>query len=176
MSKLILQVLALFFAIQPGHAQKTDLWAKQSDKGLYLDHKVVPKESYFSIGRKYNVNPRTLATFNGLDISKGLLIDQRIRIPLTDSNFLQKGYTGTPVYYKVGANEGFAEASRANNNVSITLLKEWNGNEKPEKGSRLLVGFLQSREMETVTIKPKKVKEEEAVTAIEKPEEKPKEK
>ena len=158
MRNLILPLLAFIFTIQAGHAQKGDLWAKQSDKGLYLEHKVVPKESYFSVGRKYNVNPKSLAAFNSLDINKGLQIDQKLRIPLTDSNFVQKGYSGTPVYYKVGANEGFTEASRSHNNVSITLLKEWNGSESPEKGSRLLVGFLQSREMKSITITPKKVK------------------
>ena len=160
MRKLILQLLAIIFTIQAGHAQKSDLWVKQGDKGLYLEHKVVPKESFFSVGRKYNVSPKSLATFNKLDINKGLQIDQKLKVPLTDTNFIQSGYSGTPVYYKVGANEGFTEASRANNNVNIHLLKEWNGSESPEKGSRLLVGFLKSRELASVTITPKKVKQD----------------
>ena len=42
-------------------AQKGDLLVKSSDNGLYLDHKVAPKESYYSLGRLYNLHPKTIA-------------------------------------------------------------------------------------------------------------------
>ena len=41
-----------------------------------------------------------LATYNKLKLEKSLLIDQKIRIPLTDTNFIQEGNTGVPLYYK----------------------------------------------------------------------------
>lgn len=69
---------------------KGDLMVKQGDKGLYLEHKVAPKESYFALGRLYNVHPKHIASYNKLDINKGLQIEQKIRIPLTDTNFSQK--------------------------------------------------------------------------------------
>jgi LysM repeat protein len=176
MRSLILFLLASTLFIQAGHAQKAELWAKKSDKGLYLEHKVVPKESYFSIGRKYNVTPKSLAAFNNLDINKGLQIDQKLRVPLNDSNFIQTGYTGTPVYYKVGANEGFTEVSRIHNGVSTTLLREWNGSETPEKGDRLMIGFLQSREMPAITVTPKKVKQDNNLAKADKDKDKDKDK
>lgn len=159
----LIQLLFLVLAFQAGYAQKTDLWAKQSDNGLYLEHKVVPKESYFSIGRKYNVNPKSLAAFNKLDINKGLQIDQKLRIPLTDTNFVQKGYTGTPVYYKSGSSESLSDISNKHKTVSTARLREWNDLEEDDKasGKKLIIGFLQSREMESVTIKPKKKFKEE---------------
>lgn len=165
-------VLLLFSSGQILTAQKTDLWVKRSDKGLYLEHKVVPRESFFSVGRKYNVNPRSLATFNNLDINKGLQIDQKLRIPLTDSNFTQKGYTGTPVFFKAKEKE-LADASKANNNVSVQRLREWNNlsGDQVKEDSKLIIGFLQSREFPTVTITPKPVKDEGV--AVVKKEEKP---
>ncbi|HEY5772791.1 MAG TPA: hypothetical protein VIS75_09185, partial [Chitinophagaceae bacterium] len=48
--------LPLFMLAQPG-----ELWVKNGDKGLYLEHKVMPKEGLFPLGRLYNVHPRHIA-------------------------------------------------------------------------------------------------------------------
>ena len=124
MKKLVLSFLFLVFAAYSLHAQKADLFLKSSDKGLYLEHKVVPKESFYSVGRLYNVSPRSIASFNKLDLNKGLFIDQKIRIPLTDTNFIQNGNKGTAVYYKVKDKDDLSKVSVNNNNVSITNLKQ----------------------------------------------------
>ena len=94
----LLMILVLICSSFLMQAQKADLYVKAGEKTLFLEHKVAPKESFFSIGRLYNVHPRHIASFNKADINKGLQIDQRIRIPLTDTNFTQKGNSGTPVY------------------------------------------------------------------------------
>jgi LysM repeat protein len=46
-------------------------------------HTVVAKESFSSIGRMYNINPRELAKMNSLDYEKGLSIGQVIKVPVT---------------------------------------------------------------------------------------------
>ena len=44
-------------------------------------HKVEPKESLYSIGRKYKVHPRELAEYNNISLSDGVKIGQVIKIP-----------------------------------------------------------------------------------------------
>lgn len=146
-------------------AQKGDLLVKNSDNGLYLDHKVAAKETYYSIGRLYNLHPKSIAGFNKLDMNKGLNIEQKIRIPLLDTNFTQKGNSGTPVYYKVGENEGLLTVSKKNNNVLLSSLREWNSlsSDVIKKDARLIIGFLQSKEMKAVTL-ANNLKPEDVVT------------
>lgn len=155
----ILIVLVLLFSSILLQAQKADLYVKSGEKELCLEHKVAPKESFFSIGRLYNVHPRHIASYNKLDINKGLQIDQRLRIPLTDTNFTQKGNSGTPVYYKPSAVIALADISRTHNNVPATSLKSWNGlsGDQAKKDNKLIIGFLLSKEMPSVTIKAKPV-------------------
>lgn len=170
MKKLVLSYLFLVFATGFVCAQKTDLLVKSSDKGLYLEHKVVAKESFYSVGRLYNVSPKFIATFNKLDMNKGLLINQKIRIPLTDTNFTQTGNKGTLVYYKVKDKDDWSKISADNNNVSIANLKWWNGlsGENVKEGTKLIVGFLMSKEMPSTTIN-NKPKPEEPVVKVEEP-------
>ncbi len=144
MKKSVFSFLLLIFAFQLVSAQKGDLVVKNGDKGLYLEHKVAPKESFYAIGRTYNVSPKYLASYNKLEITKGLQIDQKLRIPLTDTNFVQQGKTGTPVYYKVGDKEGLMTVSNKNNKVLLANLRSWNklSNDNLNPGAKLIVGFL----------------------------------
>ncbi len=160
--KQLVSFLFLLFTCLHLSAQKPDLIVKSGDKGLYLEHKVNPKESFFSIGRLYNVHPRHVAGFNKLDINKGLQIDQRLRIPLTDTNFTQKGNSGTPVYFKPAAATALSEVSKQNNQVAVTSLKAWNNiaGDQAKKDSRLVIGFLLSKEFPSVTLKVKPVEPE----------------
>ncbi len=163
MKKVLFSIVMFLFAAGFVSGQKADLLVKSSENGLYLDHKVAPKENFYSVGRLYNISPRTIASFNKLDMNKGLRIDQKIRIPLTDSNFTQQGNTGTPVYYKTGDKEGLMNVSKANKDVSLDNLRAWNAltddNIKP--GTKLIIGFLMTREMTSVTIKDPVIKTEE---------------
>lgn len=143
---------------------------KSSDKGLYLDHKVVAKETYYSIGRVYNIHPKSIAAFNKLDMNKGLNIDQKIRIPLLDTNFTQTGNTGVPVYYKVGENEGLMSVSKKNNNVLLANLRLWNNltSDMLKKDDKLIVGFLQSKEMKNISVNVNPVPDPPVVKTAEK--------
>lgn len=157
MKKCFFPFLALLLMVHFAIAQKPDLMIKSSDKGLYLEHKVAAKESFFAIGRLYNVHPKALASYNKLDMTKGLVIGQAVHIPLTDTNFTQKGNTGTPVYCRTGENEGLMKVSNTYNNVLLQNLRDWNNlaADNIPKGSKLVVGFLLSKEMPAVTLKGK---------------------
>lgn len=143
----------LVFSVQ---AQRGDIYVRKGAAGLYVEHKVAPKESYFSIGRLYNVHPRHIASYNKADINKGLLIDQRIMIPLTDTNFTQRGNKGTPVYFKTGTDTDLNEISRTMRGVPVANLKAWNSIPAAtvKKDTKLVIGFIQSKELPAVTLKP----------------------
>ncbi len=160
--------LSLLLAL-PLLSQKGDLLARRGEKGLFLDHKVVAKESFFSVGRLYNLHPGTIASYNKLDMGKGLFIDQKIRIPLTDTNFTQKGNSGTPVYYRVGDKETLSKISKDCGNVTLASLRAWNklANDDIKKDQKLVIGFLLSKEMKSVTLdKPKAEEATEKVTEV----------
>lgn len=177
MKKLFYLVIAILFANHLSFCQSNELMVRGNGNNLYLDHKVAAKQSFFSIGRLYNIHPKTIAAYNKLDMTKGLLIGQQIRIPLTDTNFTQKGNSGTPVYYKVGEDEGLMKVSSANRDVKLVDLRAWNAlsSDKINKGDKLVIGFLKSPEMPSVTLKPSMKPKEEPVAAVEekKLEEKP---
>lgn len=182
MTKLLAFFLAFFFCASSALAQKDDLLVKSNDKGLYLEHKVISKESFYSVSRLYNVHPKLIASFNKLDMSKGLKIDQKLRIPLTDTNFTQQGNSGTPVYYKAKDKESLERVSKANNDVPVSNLRGWNklSSDEVKEGSKLIIGFVKSKELPSVTIAPMQIREktenpQEGNTklAVAEPEEKP---
>ncbi len=62
----------------------------QGEKGnLYLLHKVVAKENWYSVGRLFNVSPKEIAPFNNSSLTVPLTIGQELKIPLTETNFSQ---------------------------------------------------------------------------------------
>lgn len=155
MKKLFLSIalsIAMLFSTQ---AQPKELVIKKGGRGLYLEHTVAPKEGLYSIGRLYNVHPKFIAAYNHVDITKGLNVDQVIHIPLTDTNFTQKSNKGTPVYYSVLEAQGLMKVSNAVNKVTLKDLRSWNGikNDNLTAGSKLIVGFLVSKEMSAVASK-----------------------
>jgi len=150
-----------------------DLVVKSGSKGLYLEHKVAPKEGLFPIGRRYNVHPRHIANFNGIDFNKGLAIGQQINIPLTDTNFKQTVNKGIPVYYNVTGKESLANIS-VKSKAEIGNLRAWNDIKVDNMGTgtKLIVGFLITNEMQdrVVTITPKTPVAEESVSNVKKAE------
>ncbi len=161
MKKLIVIPALLFFLCS--FSQPADLIINSGSKGQYLTHTVAPKEGLFPIGRLYNVHPRHIANFNGIDFNKGLAIGQQINIPLSDTNFKQTVNKGVPVYYKTTEKETLANIS-AKSKASVNNLKGWNNLtvDNVSVGNKLIVGFLITNEMQNkvVTITPKAVSEE----------------
>lgn len=155
MKKLFLLLVLSFAMLFSVQAQPKELVIKKGGRGLYLEHTVAPKEGLYSIGRLYNVHPKFIAAYNNADINKGLNVDQVIQIPLTDTNFTQKSNKGTPVYYAVMEAQGLMKVSNAVNKVTLKDLRSWNGikNDNLSAGSKLIVGFLVSKEMSALASK-----------------------
>jgi len=149
-----------------------ELLVKSGSKGMYLEHKVAAKEGLFPIGRMYNVHPRHIANFNGIDFNKGLAIGQKINIPLTDTNFKQNVNKGVPVYY-VSEKETLANIS-VKSKAQIGDLRGWNSLavDNVAAGTKLIIGFLITNEMQNkvVAITPKTIVVEESVSNVKKQE------
>src|SRR6186997_84883 len=149
-----------------------DLVIKSGSKGSYLEHKVAAKEGLFPLGRKYNVHPRHIASFNGIDFNKGLAIGQKINIPLTDTNFKQNVNKGVPVYY-ISEKESLSNIS-VKSKAQIGDLRGWSNLavDNVAAGTKLIVGFLITNEMQNkvVAITPKTIVVEESVSNVKKQE------
>lgn len=183
MKKTLLIASALFISAI-GFAQQ--ILVHNSGKELYIEHKVVPKENFYSVGRLYAIPAKEIATYNHLDMTHGLTIGQTIKIPLTKANFNQATQGGQPVYYEVGEKEGLYRVSLKNNTVLMANLRKWNHlqNDNIKTGSKLIVGFLNGEgapatlattvapKQQTAKEEPKKAepKNEETAVAITKPE------
>jgi hypothetical protein len=59
--KSIVLVFCIFIFSAGVKAQTEHLFIKHSSKGPYVEHKVTPKENFYSIGREFNVHPKHLA-------------------------------------------------------------------------------------------------------------------
>ena len=152
MKKQLILLLFAFLGCLAINAQNR-LMVHKSVKGLYLEHTVEARQSYYSIGRLYNVPPKDLATFNNLDMNNGLQIGQLIHVPLAGYNFSQKNANGTPVYYQVSESEGLYRVSVNNNNVPLDNLRRWNNleNDNIHVGANLVIGYLSAGEILTST-------------------------
>lgn len=111
--------LLLTFALGciAAEAQSKDLFIS-SDKRKSIQYKVGPKETLFSLGRKFFVHPRFLASFNKISYDKGLQLGQSLLVPLTDTNFSATSSTGIPVY-RVGKNQKKQLAGRILKNEQL---------------------------------------------------------
>jgi hypothetical protein len=149
MKKLaILLMVGLSFS-KNGLSQTNELIAESKGGKLYLNHTVMPKENWYSVGRLFNISPKELAPFNGVTLEKPLVIGEEIMIPLTDANFSQNGQksseeTFVALYHSTKENEILSHVSAGYNNVAINLLEKWNhlSNEKTKPGSLLIIGYL----------------------------------
>ncbi len=145
--------------------------AISSPAGPAFEHTVVAGEGLYSLSRKYHVNVSELASANGYDKDKNLILNQKIKIPLSAENFNQKSKKGIPVHYTVGEKEGLMTVSNKFRKVALKNLREWNGLKKDQlnKGQTLIVGYLVPPEGEAKT-ETATVKEEKPAPVSAKPE------
>ncbi|MBK7883333.1 MAG: LysM peptidoglycan-binding domain-containing protein [Chitinophagaceae bacterium] len=143
--------LFILIFILPGfiQAQEKQLAIQGVAPDLYISHTVAPKDNYYSIGRLYNINPKEFASFNSLQMDKGLNLGQPVKIPLTNTNFTQTAIAGSdevlvPVHYVVKAKDGLYRVSAVGNKVPIESIKKWNNltSDELKTGSYLIVGYL----------------------------------
>jgi hypothetical protein len=151
--RLLLTVLFLIscFCTQFAYSQtaSNELTVHGQTGKLYLEHTVVAKENWYSVGRLYNVSPKELAPFNHLALTQPLAIGQVLEIPLTAVNFsqnMQKAPTETlvPLYHVTQEKEWMYRISVNHNKVPIPTLEKWNNMNKDavRPGMHLIVGYL----------------------------------
>jgi LysM repeat protein len=150
-SKLTVLFLISFFFKPFAQAQtpSNDLTVYGQTGKLYLEHTVVAKENWYSVGRLYNVSPKELAPFNHLTLTNPLSIGQVLQIPLTAVNFSQDGKKTPsesliPVYHITQEKEWMYRISVNHNKVPIPTLEKWNNMNKDavRPGMHLIVGYL----------------------------------
>ena len=144
---LLLFVSSLF--VKPAQCQSDELTIQGQTGKLYLQHTVVAKENWYSVGRLYNLSPKVIAPFNNLTLANPLTIGQQLEIPLTATNFSQNevkdaSETLVPVYHVVQEKEWMYRVSVNNNKVPIPSLEKWNHitRDQVHAGMHLIVGFL----------------------------------
>jgi len=144
MKRLTIVLLAALFFSLNSFAQRGALMIHSDAKGLYLEHQILKGQTYYALGRKYKLEPETIAAYNGLSVSTPLSVKQVVKIPLSTDNFSQSDITGSPVYYVVKKGETLYRVSTDHNKVPIEELRLWNsikGNDIAV-GQKLIVGFL----------------------------------
>ncbi len=144
-----ISLLFLLFTAIAGFAQSQDLTIQGTNGKFYLDHTVVTKENWYSIGRLFNLPPHDIASYNNLNFDKPLEVSTAIKIPLNPGNFDQKqiksdGETLVPIYHVVEDKEWMFKISSIYNDVPVTSLEKWNKIKRDDvkKGTNLIVGFL----------------------------------
>ena len=147
-------ILALVLIICSVGFAQNELIIQSGDHGLYLIHTVTPKENFYSVGRLYNISPKEIASYNSLDMNKGLTIGQVIKIPLVGTNFSQSSASGRPIFYVVGEKEGLYRVSTKNNKVLMASLRKWNhlASDNLTPGKKLIVGYLVSPEANNIMV------------------------
>ena len=137
------------FSVLWVHAQSDELIVEGQTGGLYLEHAVVAKETWYSVGRMYNVDPKALAVYNHLTFSHSLGIGETLKVPLTAANFSQDGKklareSLVPVFHIVQEKEWLYRISVNHNKVPIPVLEKWNHvtGDQVHAGLHLVVGYL----------------------------------
>jgi LysM repeat protein len=146
--KSLLLILTASFLLTNVVGQTTEFVIKKTGPDYYLEHKVQPKENWFSVGRVYLISPRVISAFNNLSMEKGLSIGQLIRIPLTADNFNQTdnaAFTGPAIVHKVAQGEGLLRLANVYK-VTMEQLRKWNRltSDQLKVNSSLTIGFLQT--------------------------------
>jgi len=147
MKNRIALFISLIICVFAGQAQKLNI--EGSSGKFYLNHVVVAKENWYSIGRLFNLPPHDIANFNNLAFDKPLEVNTVLKIPLTAQNFDQKqvkstGETLVPIYHVVQDKEWMFKISSTYNDVPVTSLEKWNKIKRDEvkEGIPLIVGYL----------------------------------
>ena len=182
MSRWLMVIFFTFITSNFLFAQENNLEIKGTGNDLYIEHAVAPKESFYSIGRMYNVNPKELASLNHLKLQSGLAIGDNLKIPLDKNNFLQTGNAANgevliPVYHTVQSGETLYRLGVNYNKVALASLKKWNHlqSDAVSVGAPMIVGFLKVDKGQS-SLANAKTNDVNEVTATPQKEEKPVEK
>ena len=153
MIKLKKAFFYLFVLITHSALSQSGLNIQGISPDLHLLHTISTKDTWYSIGRLYNINPKEAATYNRTTTEKPLASGQQIKIPLTSSNFSQNGVKGAdevfvPLYHTVQPKEWMYRISVNHNKVPIETLEKWNNisRDNATAGTKLIVGYLKVKQ------------------------------
>ena len=145
---LLLAIVILFVQAVSGQ----ELYSYGAAADLHVIHKVAAKDTWYSIGKTFNLAPKDIAAFNKMSIDKPLEIGQSVKVPLTKANFSQDDPSGSvdelvPVYHIVQEKEWMYRISVNHNKVPIEKLERWNNitRDQAKAGSKLIVGFFNTK-------------------------------
>ncbi|SFV35892.1 LysM peptidoglycan-binding domain-containing protein [Thermoflavifilum thermophilum] len=128
------------------HEQQTS--SQPDEARLFIEHRVMPGETWFRLGQIYRLNPALIARANGMTTDSALRLYTQIKIPLLAENFIQPhqvpsaGYQ--PVFHQVKPGETLYHISRLYPSATVEDLRNWNhlsGNDI-RSGQLLVVGFM----------------------------------
>jgi hypothetical protein len=149
MKNRIALFIYLVLSVSAGYSQAVQLTIEGNNGKFYLNHTVIAKENWYSIGRLFNLPPHDIANYNNQPFDKPLEVGTLLRIPLTATNFDQKavktsGESLIPVYHVVQEKEWMFKISSVYNDVPVTSLEKWNKIKRDDvkQGMTLIVGFL----------------------------------
>lgn len=152
MSMLKIKVLLLVFVFLAGTVSAQQLKVQGASPALYLTHTVAAKETWYSIGRLYNISPKEIAPLNNSSMDKPLSIGQALKIPLT-TNLSVDGTKAAdevfvPLYHTVQEKEWLYRISQNHHKVPVANLEKWNNitNDQLKPGMNLIVGYLKVKQ------------------------------
>lgn len=149
---LKIKVLLVVLVLMTTMVNAQQLKVQGASPSLYLTHTVAAKETWYSIGRLYNVSPKEIAPFNNTSMDKPLAIGQALKVPLT-TNLSVDGTKATdevfvPLYHTVQEKEWLYRISQNHNKVPVANLEKWNNitNDQLKPGMNLIVGYLKVKQ------------------------------
>ncbi|MDB5249500.1 MAG: LysM peptidoglycan-binding protein [Segetibacter sp.] len=145
-------LVIIYFFCSVFEANSQNLTVEGTAPNLYISHTVAPKENFYSIGRLYNQTPNAIASFNNIVMEKGLVIGQKIKIPVNGQNSGGTESAGSretlaPITHVVAKGETLFKIGK-DYNVTPEAIKEWNSltSNNIVAGTPLVVGHLKSKE------------------------------
>lgn len=116
---------------------------------IYVQHKVAPSETLYSIGRLYNFSASQLARQNNMQENDVLSVDKILKIPLNKNNFTQDGQSGEnevliPLHHIVLQGETLFRISQNFGKIRIDFLRVWNDliNDVIKPEQKVVIGHL----------------------------------
>src|SRR5688572_16658051 len=120
-------LLIAFLIITQCVWSQSDMTVQGTSPDLYLLHTVQAKETWYGIGRIYNITPKEIATLSAVSMDK-LSIGQQLKVPLVAHNFTQDGKKGAdevfvPVFHIVQEKEWMYRISQNHNRIPVETLE-----------------------------------------------------
>jgi LysM repeat protein len=148
---ILLFISVVFFNL----VSAQELIVEGTSPNLHLTHTIAAKETWYSIGKTFNVLPKELASYNKLKTTDPLEIGGTINIPLSKTNFTQtesRQAGEIPVYHIIQNREWMYRISVNHYKVPIERLEKWNSikSDDAKAGMKLIVGFLKVKDPSAV--------------------------